>query len=267
MLRELAEAGAGLALDDFGTGYSSLSYLNQFTFDTIKIDRSFLQASGENGTGPLILRSIVALAHELGKNVVGRRHRDRGGRRPAAHDRLRIRARLLLRRAHERARGAAALKVARRSERRMKRRSLLRKRERIIEEEPVDAAPPAEADAPRTRPKSPQTPVASNGADVPPTVPNGVGQPRSKPVIARAPAEVGHTAGATADIPASAAKTAAAPLQPPPPPPPQSRPSAGASQGAPANFSAAPPPTNGSHQPRVTTQPGAGLHRCRSVLR
>ena len=257
MLRELSEAGAGLALDDFGTGYSSLSYLNQFTFDTIKVDRSFLQTSGEGGTGPVILRSVVALAHELGKDVVVEgveTEEDVGLLRTIGceygqgfyyGEPMSEREALQL------------LKVARRSERRMKRRSLLRKRERIIEEEPVDAAPPAEADAPRTRPESPQTPVASNGADVPPTVPNGVGQPRSKPVIARAPAEVGHTAGATADIPASAAKTAAAPLQPPPPPPPQSRPSAGASQGAPANFSAAPPPTNGSHQPRVTTQPGA----------
>src|SRR6185503_14928774 len=58
VLRQLADAGAGLSLDDFGTGYSSLSYLNQFTFDTIKIDRSFLHASGENGSGSVILRSV-----------------------------------------------------------------------------------------------------------------------------------------------------------------------------------------------------------------
>jgi hypothetical protein len=70
VLSQLAAAGASLALDDFGTGYSSLSYLNQFTFDTIKVDRAFIQASGQNGTGSVILRSIVALSHELGKKVV-----------------------------------------------------------------------------------------------------------------------------------------------------------------------------------------------------
>ena len=73
VLSQLSAAGASLALDDFGTGYSSLSYLNQFTFDTIKVDRSFIQASGQNGangTGSMILRSVVALSHELGKKVV-----------------------------------------------------------------------------------------------------------------------------------------------------------------------------------------------------
>jgi diguanylate cyclase (GGDEF)-like protein/PAS domain S-box-containing protein len=74
VLSQLAAAGAGLALDDFGTGYSSLSYLNQFTFDTIKVDRSFLhasgQANGQSGPGSAILRSIVALSHELGKKIV-----------------------------------------------------------------------------------------------------------------------------------------------------------------------------------------------------
>jgi diguanylate cyclase (GGDEF)-like protein/PAS domain S-box-containing protein len=70
ILESLRSAGAGLAMDDFGTGYSSLAYLQRFPFDTIKIDRDLTQAALDDESGAAIVRSIVALANELGKKVV-----------------------------------------------------------------------------------------------------------------------------------------------------------------------------------------------------
>lgn len=71
ILEWLKDAGAGLAIDDFGTGYSSLAYLQRFAVDTIKIDRSLVHGNTDDeSSGQIIVRSVVALAHELGHDVV-----------------------------------------------------------------------------------------------------------------------------------------------------------------------------------------------------
>ncbi len=73
VLEWLRGAGAEIVLDEFGTGYSSLSYLEKLPFDTIKIDQAIMQAgSVKGGNDSVLVRSMVALAHELGKKVLAK---------------------------------------------------------------------------------------------------------------------------------------------------------------------------------------------------
>jgi diguanylate cyclase (GGDEF)-like protein len=69
-LKELKSLGIELSLDDFGTGYSSLSYLHQFPFDTLKIDRSFVNSIENNVEKLGIVRAIISLAFNLGMNTI-----------------------------------------------------------------------------------------------------------------------------------------------------------------------------------------------------
>ena len=70
ILEQLRSVGVQLQIDDFGTGYSSLSYLHRFPIDTLKIDRSFIRQILSDKRNAEIVRSIVALAHELGMQVI-----------------------------------------------------------------------------------------------------------------------------------------------------------------------------------------------------
>lgn len=65
MLFQLKRAGALLAIDDFGTGMSSLAYLQRYPFDTMKLDKSFVQSEQDLLTG-----GIVRLAHSVGLSTI-----------------------------------------------------------------------------------------------------------------------------------------------------------------------------------------------------
>jgi diguanylate cyclase (GGDEF)-like protein len=70
ILSDLRDFGVKIYLDDFGTGYSSLSYLRRFPVDRLKIDRSFVSGAGDHLVDPVIVNSIISLAHKLGIEVV-----------------------------------------------------------------------------------------------------------------------------------------------------------------------------------------------------
>src|SRR5215813_6444452 len=70
VLHKLHDKGVKLALDDFGTGYASLSYLTRFPLARIKIDRTFVGRVIDNAGDAAIVRSLIAMAHNLGLEVI-----------------------------------------------------------------------------------------------------------------------------------------------------------------------------------------------------
>ncbi|MEP6815081.1 MAG: EAL domain-containing protein [Marmoricola sp.] len=62
--------GCSFALDDFGAGFGSFYYLKHLLFDYIKIDGEFVANCHANPTDRTILRSIVGIAHGLGKRTI-----------------------------------------------------------------------------------------------------------------------------------------------------------------------------------------------------
>ncbi|MCM3387850.1 EAL domain-containing protein [Ureibacillus chungkukjangi] len=66
----LKELGIKIALDDFGTGYSSLAHINDFSIDTIKIDRSFIQKINRDEKVEMIIKSLIFMAKGMDMNIV-----------------------------------------------------------------------------------------------------------------------------------------------------------------------------------------------------
>jgi diguanylate cyclase (GGDEF)-like protein/PAS domain S-box-containing protein len=69
-LQQLRDLGIGIAIDDFGTGNSTFSYLHELPLDTLKIDRSFIQRLDGSAANLSTVRTIKALAQQLGLKTV-----------------------------------------------------------------------------------------------------------------------------------------------------------------------------------------------------
>ena len=69
LLQRVREIGAALMLDRFGAGYTSLGHLPQYRFDAMRIDASLVRPNAFGARSP-VLRSIVAMAHEIGMEVI-----------------------------------------------------------------------------------------------------------------------------------------------------------------------------------------------------
>jgi EAL domain-containing protein (putative c-di-GMP-specific phosphodiesterase class I) len=69
-LNKLKEAGIRISLDDFGTGYSSLNYLQQLPLDALKIDVSFIRNVVKDLDDAVIVKTIIAMAHNLNLKVI-----------------------------------------------------------------------------------------------------------------------------------------------------------------------------------------------------
>ena len=64
-LEALREAGILLLLDDFGSGYSSFGMLQNYNFDIMKIDMSFVRQIETNAKTRSIIRFIIEMAHTM----------------------------------------------------------------------------------------------------------------------------------------------------------------------------------------------------------
>ncbi|MDE3048338.1 MAG: EAL domain-containing protein, partial [Nitrospirota bacterium] len=70
VLKQIESLRIQTCLDDFGTGYSSLSYLHQLPITFLKIDQSFVRRLGADDDALAIVKIIIVLAHQLGRQVI-----------------------------------------------------------------------------------------------------------------------------------------------------------------------------------------------------
>ena len=107
LLPRARELGAGIALDDFGSGYTSLGEIERYHFDTLKIGAALARPRGGTGRS-VVLRAAVAMAHDLGMDVIADGADNESDAVELVATRLRVRRRARLRPADDGRAGAQA---------------------------------------------------------------------------------------------------------------------------------------------------------------
>lgn len=70
MMHELTHLGIRFSMDDFGTGYSNLAAIRRLPLFELKIDRSLILGVPTEPDANAIVRTVLAMAHQLGLHVV-----------------------------------------------------------------------------------------------------------------------------------------------------------------------------------------------------
>ncbi|MDW7661111.1 MAG: EAL domain-containing protein [Bacillota bacterium] len=70
IINSLKDLGIKISLDDFGTQYSSLNYLSKIPFDTLKIDKSYIDQIVNNTSERIIVEEIINLSNKLGVQTI-----------------------------------------------------------------------------------------------------------------------------------------------------------------------------------------------------
>jgi len=70
VMKQIEKIGIKLLIDDFGTGYASLSYLQHYNFDSLKIDRSYINNIFNSEQDAKLVKAVIAMANSLGMSVV-----------------------------------------------------------------------------------------------------------------------------------------------------------------------------------------------------
>lgn len=70
IMKQIENIGIKLLIDDFGTGYASLSYLQRYNFDSLKIDRSYINNVLRSEQDAKLVKAVIAMAKSLDMSVV-----------------------------------------------------------------------------------------------------------------------------------------------------------------------------------------------------